>query len=238
MKIMHVDASAKRERSNSRALSQHFLERLREEGLDIEVDYLDVTVDTPLHVNEAFAIATYAPSHERTPAMKARRSRSQPQHWNRTAMSWHSARSSRMKIRTLTATVALAGLSLAGLSPTVFAADTAAGRETITPAFTEAIANVPGKTMTALVVDYPPGGKSLPHRHGQAFVVGYVLSGAIRSRINNGEEHVFHAGESWTEKPGAHHTVSENASDTEPAKLLAIFVADTKDKKLVTFDKQ
>jgi len=71
MKIMYVDASAKRERSNSRALSQHFLERLREEGLDIEVDYLDVTVDTPPHVSEAFAIATYAPSHERTPAMKA-----------------------------------------------------------------------------------------------------------------------------------------------------------------------
>jgi FMN-dependent NADH-azoreductase len=71
MKIMHVDASAKRERSNSRALSRYFLERLREEGVDIEVDYLDVTVDTPPHVNEAFAIATYTPSHERTPAMKA-----------------------------------------------------------------------------------------------------------------------------------------------------------------------
>lgn len=71
MKIMHVDASAKRERSNSRALSQYFLERLREEGVDIEVDYLDVTVDTPPHVNETFAIATYTPSHERTPAMKA-----------------------------------------------------------------------------------------------------------------------------------------------------------------------
>ncbi|MCX4172563.1 MULTISPECIES: FMN-dependent NADH-azoreductase [Paraburkholderia] len=71
MKIMHVDASAKRERSNSRALSQHFLERLREEGLDIEVDYLDVTVDTPPHVSEAFAIATYTPLDERTPAMKA-----------------------------------------------------------------------------------------------------------------------------------------------------------------------
>jgi FMN-dependent NADH-azoreductase len=71
MKIMHVDASAKRERSNSRALSRYFLERLREDGVDIEVDYLDVTVDTPPHVNEAFAIATYTPSHERTPAMKA-----------------------------------------------------------------------------------------------------------------------------------------------------------------------
>jgi quercetin dioxygenase-like cupin family protein len=143
-----------------------------------------------------------------------------------------------MKIRTLIASAALAGLSVAGTSQTVFAADTAAARETITPAFTEAIANVPGKTMTALVVDYAPGGKSPSHRHGQAFVVGYVLSGAIRSRVNDGEARVFHAGEYWTEKPGAHHRVSENASDTEPAKLLAIFVADTKDKNLVTFDKQ
>ncbi|OLL31349.1 cupin [Burkholderia sp. SRS-W-2-2016] len=116
--------------------------------------------------------------------------------------------------------------------------DAAAPHETITPAFAVPIANVPGKTMTALVVDYAPGGKSGPHRHGHAFVVGYVLSGAIRSRVDNGAEHVYHAGESWTEKPGAHHRVSENASATEPAKLLAIFVADTNDKNLVTFDKK
>lgn len=71
MKIMHVDASAKRERSNSRALSRYFLERLSAERVDLEVDYLDVTVDTPPHVTEAFAIATYTPAHERTLAMKA-----------------------------------------------------------------------------------------------------------------------------------------------------------------------
>jgi quercetin dioxygenase-like cupin family protein len=129
-------------------------------------------------------------------------------------------------------------LSMAAASQTVYAADAAPARESITPAFAEPIANVPGKTMTALVVDYAPGGKSMPHRHGQAFVVGYVLSGAIRSRVNDGEVRVFHAGEHWTEKPGAHHTISENVSDTEPAKLLAIFVADTKDKDLVTFDKK
>ncbi|MET3233821.1 UNVERIFIED_ORG: quercetin dioxygenase-like cupin family protein [Burkholderia sp. 1263] len=143
-----------------------------------------------------------------------------------------------MKRPTLIAAAALAALSLAASVQSAFAADAPATRETVTPAFAEAITNVPGKTMTALVVEYVPGGKSAPHRHGQAFVVAYVLSGAIRSRIDNGEERVFHAGESWTEKPGAHHTVSENASDTEPAKLLAIFVADTKDKNLVTFDKK
>lgn len=71
MKVQHVDASAKRERSNSRALSRYFIERLRSEGVELEIDYLDVTVDTPAHVTEAFAIATYTPEHERTSAMKA-----------------------------------------------------------------------------------------------------------------------------------------------------------------------
>ncbi|MEX3640310.1 FMN-dependent NADH-azoreductase, partial [Paraburkholderia sp. BR14320] len=71
MKILHVDASAKRERSNSRALARYFLERLREERVEFDVDYLDVTVDTPPHVSEAFAIATYTAAQERTPAMKA-----------------------------------------------------------------------------------------------------------------------------------------------------------------------
>jgi quercetin dioxygenase-like cupin family protein len=151
-----------------------------------------------------------------------------------------------MNMRTFIAMAALAGSSLiataspayaAGASGTTATAAAPVSHETITPAFAEAIANVPGKTMTALVVDYAPGGKSPSHRHGQAFVVGYVLSGAIRSQVNHGEERVYHAGEYWTEMPGAHHTVSENASTTEPAKLLAIFVADSKDKNLVTFDK-
>jgi FMN-dependent NADH-azoreductase len=72
MKLFHVDSSAKRERSNSRALSRQFIENLRAQGVKVEVDYLDVTVDTPPHVDEAFAIATYHPEHQRTEAMKAR----------------------------------------------------------------------------------------------------------------------------------------------------------------------
>ena len=111
-------------------------------------------------------------------------------------------------------------------------------RETITPAFVQALPNVPGKTITAIVVDYPPGAKSIPHRHGQAFVVGYVLEGQIRSQVNNGESRVYNAGEHWTEAPGVHHTISENVSTSAPAKLLAIFVADTKDKNLVIWDKK
>ncbi|CAG4903450.1 hypothetical protein R69919_03059 [Paraburkholderia gardini] len=128
-------------------------------------------------------------------------------------------------------------LATSAMPPLVHAHGTDDVRDNITPAFRTAIANVPGKTMTAIVVDYKPGQKSPPHRHGQAFVVGYVLSGAIRSQLNDGETRVYHAGESWTEVPGVHHTISENASSTEPAKLLAIFVADDSDRNLVTWDK-
>ncbi len=71
MKLMHVDASPKRARSNSRMLAQFFLGHLREHMPDLEVDYLDVTVDTPPHTTEAFAIATYSPEEERTAAMRA-----------------------------------------------------------------------------------------------------------------------------------------------------------------------
>jgi quercetin dioxygenase-like cupin family protein len=68
-----------------------------------------------------------------------------------------------------------------------------------------------------------------------------VLTGAIRSQVENGETRVYKAGEHWTEPPGAYHPVSENASATEPASLLAIFVADTDesdDAELTIFEQQ
>jgi quercetin dioxygenase-like cupin family protein len=65
-----------------------------------------------------------------------------------------------------------------------------------------------------------------------------VLSGSIRSQVDDGPVQVLRAGESFFEKPGAHHRVSENASATEPARLLAIFVVDTSETELTTIDKQ
>jgi quercetin dioxygenase-like cupin family protein len=109
-------------------------------------------------------------------------------------------------------------------------------RESVVPAFAYPIANVPGKSVTALTVVYPPGGKTPPHRHGRSFVVAYVLEGQIRSQLDNGEVRIYKAGESWTEKPGAHHVLSENASSTEPAKVLAMLIANTNAKDLLTFD--
>jgi quercetin dioxygenase-like cupin family protein len=133
--------------------------------------------------------------------------------------------------------LAIAVVLMATTSITV-AAQPTEQRETVVLAFSHPIANIPGKTLTALIVNYAPGAKTPAHRHGQSFVVGYVLEGSIRSKVDNGQEIIYRAGESWTEKPGAHHVMSENGSSTEPAKLLAIFIADSDEKDLVTFDKK
>ena len=105
--------------------------------------------------------------------------------------------------------------------------------DTVTPNFNQPITNVPGKSLIAAVVDYAPGGASPSHRHAKsAFIYAYVVSGAIESQVNDGPTKVYHAGESFYETPGSTHSVSRNASKTEPAKLLAVFVVDTDDKKL------
>jgi quercetin dioxygenase-like cupin family protein len=107
--------------------------------------------------------------------------------------------------------------------------------ETVTPNFEHAIPNLPGKSLTAVVVDYAPGGASPSHEHAKsAFIYAYVVSGAIESQVNDGPKRVYHAGESFFEEPGALHRVSRNASKTKPAKLLAVFVVDTNDKALTT----
>jgi quercetin dioxygenase-like cupin family protein len=113
-----------------------------------------------------------------------------------------------------------------------------APKESVQAAFQTAIANVKGKTMTGLIVDFKPGAGVPPHRHGNAFVVAYVLSGSVRSKVDDGEAKIFHEGESWTEVPGAHHALAENASKTKPAKVFVIFVADDEQKEFHFFDKK
>jgi quercetin dioxygenase-like cupin family protein len=98
------------------------------------------------------------------------------------------------------------------------------------------LSNVPGKSITAIRVSYAPGGTSGKHHHAGS-VLAYVLSGEIRSENSaTGPAKVYKAGESFFEPPGSEHLVSENASATEPASLLAIFVADD-GAELTTFDK-
>jgi quercetin dioxygenase-like cupin family protein len=87
--------------------------------------------------------------------------------------------------------------------------------------------------MIAVVVTYPPGGKSAAHHHApSAFIYAHVLSGAIRSQVDNQPAKIYQAGEGFYEEPGAQHRVSENASANEPASLLAVFIVDPKENPL------
>src|SRR6266699_3682128 len=106
----------------------------------------------------------------------------------------------------------------------------------VKPVRAEKLPNVPGKSITAVVVNYAPGGKSASHHHAGS-VLAYVLSGEIRSENSaTGPAKVYKTGESFFEPPGSSHLVSENASASEPASLLAVFVADD-GAQLTNFEK-
>lgn len=89
----------------------------------------------------------------------------------------------------------------------------------------DALPHVAGKNITTMVVEFPPGGFSPPHHHGGSVTV-YVLSGAIRSQLQGGPALVYTEGQTFFEPPGVVHLLAENVSATEPARILAIFVAD------------
>lgn len=114
-----------------------------------------------------------------------------------------------------------------------FAADPVPGKVTVV--FDRPLPNVPGKSMRGVLVEYAPGASSPSHTHPKsAFIYATVLEGAVRSRVNDGPEKVYKAGENFVEEPGSYHAVSANASDTQPARLLAVFVLDTTETVLVT----
>ena len=79
--------------------------------------------------------------------------------------------------------------------------------------------------VTVSYVDYAPGRVGAPHRH-PGFVLAYVLEGAVVAKISEqGEEKTYTTGQMFYEQPGATHEVSKNASQTQPARLLAIIFA-------------
>ena len=128
-------------------------------------------------------------------------------------------------------------LAATGMAFTGVATAHGAG-DTVKPNFSREIPNIPGKSLVAVEVLYPPGGASLPHRHARSsFIYAYVVSGSIASKVNDEPERVYKAGESFFEAPGSRHPVSRNASKTEPAKLLAVFVVDSADTALTIQDK-
>ena len=117
--------------------------------------------------------------------------------------------------------------------------DAADDKSSVRLVYDHELPNVPGKSIRGVLVEYEPGGSSSAHIHpDSAFIYATILEGAIRSQVNEGPVTTYRAGESFSEYPGDRHGVSENASTTEPARLLAVFVVDTDETELTTPYKQ
>lgn len=105
----------------------------------------------------------------------------------------------------------------------------------MTLVYQQPIPNIPGKSIKGVLVEYEPGGVNAAHTHAKsAIIYATVLEGAVLNQLNGGSLRTYKKGENFTEMPGDRHDVSANASKTEPAKLLAVFVVDTSDVVLTT----
>jgi quercetin dioxygenase-like cupin family protein len=91
----------------------------------------------------------------------------------------------------------------------------------------QAIAEFPGREIVMVTLDIPPGGGSAPHRHPGHHIFGYVLEGSYRIKLDDGAEKTLTKGETFHEAPGQLHAVSANASQSEPAKVLAFIIAES-----------
>jgi len=93
----------------------------------------------------------------------------------------------------------------------------------VTPLMKQELRGLAGKEGVLLTVEYAPGGSSPEHRHN-AYAFVYVLEGKVVMRVKGGKEVTLGPGETFYESPKDVHTVSRNASTTEPAKLVVFIV--------------
>jgi quercetin dioxygenase-like cupin family protein len=120
------------------------------------------------------------------------------------------------------------------VAPLCMSADpTGSALDKVEPIASYSLPNVPGKRVTIVRVFYGPGGFTRPHRHAGS-VTAYITRGEIRSQLGGGPVELFKVGQSFFEPPGTTHMISANASNTEPAELVAVFVAD-EGAQLTTF---
>jgi quercetin dioxygenase-like cupin family protein len=95
----------------------------------------------------------------------------------------------------------------------------------VTPVMAKPLADIQGKEVQILTVEYPPGGSDPVHRHNaHAFV--YVLEGSIVMGLNGGKPVTLTAGQTFYEGPNDIHAVGRNASKTEPAKFVVFLLKD------------
>ena len=117
-------------------------------------------------------------------------------------------------------------MAVAATLPSAGAARAAAagGASTRRSVIKQRLPGEPARDISLVEVTYAPGTGSPPHMHANG-VMAFVVSGTITSKVGDGPEQTFHAGDAWWEPVGAIHRVSRNASSTETATLLAIYIA-------------
>lgn len=130
-----------------------------------------------------------------------------------------------------TFTVVWIALALAAMVQTAHA-DPPSTTGTVHEVFKQSLPAKSGNEVVVVTVDYAPGESTPPHEHPGA-TFAYVLKGAVVSQLGDEQPHTYTEGQMWSETPHQHHTVSKNASATEPAKLLVFFIA-PKGEKLTT----
>lgn len=107
---------------------------------------------------------------------------------------------------------------------TSFAAENAPPAKA-SPLMTRDLEGIAGKEMLVLVVEYPPGGVSQPHRHNASVFV-YVLEGSVTMQVAGSAPVTLKPGDTFFEAPGDVHVTSANASSSAPAKFLVYMVKD------------
>src|SRR5215470_1196165 len=129
-----------------------------------------------------------------------------------------------MRFRTAVQSAMVGTLSL-------LAASAPAQEAKVNPLMTKELSGLAGKEGTMLTVEYAPGGSSAPHRHN-AHTFVYVLEGSIVMQVAGGKEVTLGPGQTFYESPTDIHTVSKNASTSQPAKFV-VFMVKEKDAPIL-----
>ena len=101
----------------------------------------------------------------------------------------------------------------------------AAQEAQVVPLMSKDLTDCPGKEVSMITVEYPPGWSDPVHRHN-AYGLIYVLEGSVIMQVKGGKEVTLTPGQTFYEGPDEIHVVGRNASTTMPAKLLVVLVKD------------
>jgi quercetin dioxygenase-like cupin family protein len=126
----------------------------------------------------------------------------------------------------LSAAVTWAAMNASG---TAFAQAPPAG--TI-PLLTQPLSDLPGREVRMVLLDRVPGNASPAHRHPGHHTFGYVIEGTYELGVDNQPTRTLKAGDTFYEPPGAVHSVSRNAGNTQ-MKIVVFMVADQRNPSTV-----